>query len=60
MRRERPTHSRAAEQRDEIAPVHRAILSRASHREDSTSQPRQETAALQDFNRANVGSGSTD
>jgi hypothetical protein len=57
----RPRHHRprrrAAEQRYEIAPFHCRCL-RYSNGKDSTPQPRQETAALRDFNSAYVGSGS--
>src|SRR5262249_9208386 len=55
-RRERPCR-RATEQRDEIAPFHCRCL-RASDRNESTHQLRQETTALRDFGPADDGSGS--
>jgi hypothetical protein len=57
-RRQWPRRCRAAEERDEVAPFQCPMPPMLPDRQDSTSQLRQETAALQDFNRANVGSGS--
>src|SRR5262245_17081988 len=56
-RRERPRR-RAADQRDEIAPFHCPMPPVLSDRKDSTPKLRQETAALRDFNPANVSCGS--
>jgi|SRR5215831_7406928 len=56
-RRERPYGSDAAEQRDEVAPLHCPDASHAFDRRWHTSAP-QETGALRDFSPAYVGSGS--
>src|SRR5262249_1704350 len=56
-RRQRPCR-RAAEQRDELAPLHCLVPSVLSIERMIAHLSTQETAALRDFNSANVGSGS--
>jgi hypothetical protein len=56
-RTERPRGSRAAEQRDEVAPF-QTEASRASDRKNSIPLRRQETAALRNFDPIYVGCGS--